>query len=215
MNAKVLLVDDHPMLRRGLREAVARQPHLTVVGEASTGALALTLARELTPDLVVMDIHLPDIDGIEVTRQMLKATPALKIVIFSAETSRPYVDQALQSGASGYLSKTRPVEEWILAIDLVMEGKPYLSPDVNAGILEDYRKSLVEGREPSKPLLSEREKQLLRLVAEGRRNKEIAARLAVSAKSVETYRSRLMKRLGCSSPAELVRYAIREGIAAL
>ena len=125
------------------------------------------------------------------------------------------VDEALQAGVCGYLSKSSPLEELIHAIDLVMAGRLYLSPDVSADILEDYRKSLNEEPEPSKPFLSEREKQLLRLVAEGRRNKEIATLLSISSKSVEAYRSRVMKKLGCSSSAELVRYAIREGIAAL
>jgi DNA-binding NarL/FixJ family response regulator len=213
MNTKLLVVDDHPMLLRGLREAVTQQPNLTFVGEATTGAMALKLAQELSPDLVLMDIHLPDMDGIEATRQMLHALPAIKIIVFSGEAARPFVDAALQAGACGFLSKTSSLQEFLQAIDAVMAGKLYLSPEASTGILEDYRKSLISEPGPSKPFLSEREKQLLRLVAAGRRNKEIAEQMAVSAKSVETYRSRLMKKLGCSSPAELVRYAIREGIA--
>jgi DNA-binding NarL/FixJ family response regulator len=213
MSTKLLLVDDHPTVLRGLREAVAQQPDLTLAGEAATGAMALKLARELSPDLVVMDIHLPDMDGFETTRQILNALPAVKIIIFSGEADRSFVDHALQAGACGYLSKASSLEELLQAMDSVMAGKLYLSPEVSVEILEDYRKSLVEPPDPSKALLSEREKQLLRLVAEGRRNKEIADQLGVSVKSIETYRSRLMKKLGCSSPAELVRYAIREGIA--
>jgi len=214
MSVRLLLVDDHPMLCRGLREAMTRQPNLAVAGEAGTGAMALRLAGELTPDLVVMDVHLPDMSGIETARRMLMALPATKIVIFSGDATRPVVDEALQAGAHGFVWKNGAVEELLRAIDLVMEGKLYLSPEVSAGILEDYRKNLLAGPGPSKPFLSEREKQLLRLVAEGRRNKETAGQLGISTKSVETYRSRLMKKLSCSSPAELVRYAIREGIAA-
>ncbi len=213
MKTRLLLVEDHPLLRHGFRQAVAQQPDLTLVGEAATGAEGLRLARELTPDLVVMDIHLPDMNGIEATRRMMGAGPSIKILIFTGETSRRFVDQALLAGACGYLSKAGALEELIHAITLVMEGKLYLSPEVNAGILEDYRKSLVEGPEPSKPCLSEREKQLLRLISDGRRNKEMAGQLGLSIKSIETYRSRLLKKLGCSSSAELVRYAIREGIA--
>src|ERR1022692_2003440 len=172
MNAKLMMVDDHPMMRHGLREAVARQPNLTLVGEAWTGAMALKLARELTPDLVVMDVHLPDINGIETSRQLLSSLPALKIVIFSDDTARQSVDEALQAGVCGYLSKMSAVAELMHAIDLVMQGKLYLSPEVSGGILEDYRKGLAEGCELSKSFLSQREKQLMRLVAEGKRNKE-------------------------------------------
>jgi len=215
MKTKILLVDDHPMLRSGLRQELAHQPNLELVGEAATGGLAVKLAAELTPDLVVMDVHLPDMNGIEVARQILSAQPSVKVVIFSGDTVRAVVDEALQAGVCGYLSKSSPLEELIHAIDQVMAGRLYLSPDVSAEILEDYRKSLTEEAEPLKLLLSEREKQLLRLVAEGRRNKEIATLLSISPKSVEAYRSRVMKKLGCFSSAELVRYAIREGIAAL
>ncbi|MGO8697935.1 MAG: response regulator [Limisphaerales bacterium] len=212
MNVKIIIVDDHPILRRGLCQALAQHPNLTLVGDAATGQQGLALARELKPDLAVMDIHLPDMNGLEVTRQMLAALPAIKVVIFSSNASRATVDEALEAGACGYLSKSSAVEELVQAIDMVMAGKLYLSPEMSAGLLEDYRNKLV-GIEPSKPILSDGERRLLRLVAEGRRNKEIAAELAISVKSVETYRSRLMKKLGCSSSAELIRYAVREGIA--
>jgi DNA-binding NarL/FixJ family response regulator len=146
---------------------------------------------------------------------MLISLPAIKIIIFSGDATRPSVNAALEAGVRGYLSKNTTLEELMHSIDSVMAGRLCLSPEVSTGILEDYRKSLVAATEPSKPCLSEREKQLLRLVAAGRRNKEIADQLAVSTKSVETYRSRVMKKLGCSSAADLVRYAIREGIAEL
>jgi len=203
------------MLLSGLRQTMAQHPHLTLVGEASTGVLALKLAGELAPDLIVMDIHLPDLNGIEVARQILQAQPSVKVVIFSSDTIRAVVDQALQAGVCGYVSKDSALDELMQAIEAVMAGKLYLSPDVSAGILEDHRRSLVEEFQPPKPELSEREKQLLRLVAEGRRNKEIAVQLSISPKSVEANRSRLMKKLGCNSSAELVRYAVREGIAEL
>jgi len=215
MKAKLLLVDDHAMLRSGLRQAVSQHADLVLAGEASTGAQGLKLAQELKPDVVIMDVHMPDMNGIEVTRQILSHQPGAKIIIFSSDADRALVDEALQAGACGYLSKRGAIEELLQAIESVLAGRLYLSPDVSAGILEDYRKSLCHEGEPSKPLLSERERQLLKLVAEGGRNKEIATQLAISTKSVETYRSRLMKKLGCSSPADLVRYAIREGIASL
>lgn len=214
MKVKLLLVDDHPMLRQGLRQTVAQQPKLTLVGEASTGAMALKLAEELSPDVVVMDIHLPDMNGIEVTRQLLSAQPAVKIVMFSGDASRALVDEAVQAGACGYILKRSAVEELMHAIQMVMVGKLYLSPEVSADILEDYRRSLCEEAEPAKPLLTGRDKDLLRLIAEGQRNKEIAVHLAIGTKGVEAYRSRLMKKLDCGSAADLVRYAIREGIVA-
>jgi len=214
MNVRLLLVDDHPMLRQGLLQSVAEQPNFTVVGEASTAKQALDVAKGVTPDVVVMDIHLPDMNGIEATRQILSALPATKVVIFSSDATRAQIDEALLAGVRGYLSKCCGVTELIRAIGLVMEGHLYLSPEVSAGVLEDYRKSLAEP-EPLKPFLSEREQQLLRLIAQGRRNKEIADHLACSTKSVEAYRSRLMKKLDCSGSAELVRYAVREGIAPL
>jgi two-component system, NarL family, response regulator NreC len=214
MDIKVLVVDDHPILRFGLRRTIDQHPNFTVVGEASTGAEALKLVAKLAPDLITMDVLLPDVNGIELTRQILAVLPSVKIVVFSSDATRSRVNEALQAGACGYIWKLSAAQEIIRAIEMVMTGRLYLSPEVSADILEDYRKCLAGQSEPSKPFLSDREKQLLRFVAEGRRNKEIAAQLALSIKSIEAYRSRLIKKLGCSSTAELVRYAVREGIAA-
>jgi two-component system response regulator NreC len=214
MNLKLLLVDDHPMLRRGLRGAIAQRSDLTVVGEASTGEQAVKVAQETAPDVVVMDLYLPDMSGIEATRQILSGQHAAKIIIYSSDPARKLVDEAVEAGACGYVSKNGDVDELLQAIATVMGGKLYLSPVVAADILQDYRKGLIEGADATTPLLSERETQLIRLVADGWRNKEIADDLKISTKSVETYRARLMKKIGCASSAELVRYAIREGIAA-
>ncbi len=212
MNTKLLLVDDHPMLRTGLRELATRVPNLTLVGEASTGESALQLAETARPDLVIMDIHLPDISGIETTRRIVQLLPQVKVIVFSSDPARRLVDEALQAGACGYIFKQSAVEELIQAIQTVMMGKLFFSRELSAGILEDYRKTLLGASEPSKLLVSERERQILRLIAAGRRSKEIATELKLSPKSIETYRARLTKKLGCSSTAELVRYAIREGI---
>ena len=207
-----MLVDVHPILRLGLRQTLAQQPHLSVVGEASTGELALKLALELKPDVVVMEVCLPDMNGIKATRQVLNALPATKIIIFSSEASRPLVNEALQAGARGYLSKGGPPEGLLGAIDLVLEGKLYLSPEINLVMQGDCQKSLLADRLPPKPPLSEGDKRLLRLIAEGRRSKEIARCLALRCGTVSTYRSRLMRKLSCASLAELVRYAVRERI---
>ena len=202
------------MLRHGMSQAMAQQSNLALAGETSTGAQALKFAMELTPDLVVMDFHLPDMTGIEATRQILAVRPGVKVIFFSSNAARAVVDEALQAGACGYVLKSGDVAELILAIDQVMAGKLYLSPEISTGILEAYRKNLRHEGGPPQSFLSDREKLLIQLIAKGRRNKEIATELAISVKSVEANRSRLMKKLDCASSAELVRYAIREGISA-
>lgn len=213
MNVKILIVDDHPLLRKGMCQALAEQPRFALVGEASTGELALKLALELKPDLVVMDIGLPGMNGIETTRQILSALPATKIVIFSGGADGPLVDEALQAGAHGFILKMGAGEELIHAIDVVMAGGLCLSPELSATKVEDHQRRLVGEADPSKLVLSSREKQLLRLVAGGTRNRDIACSLGIGAKSVEVSRSRLMKKLSCPRSADLIRYAIREGIA--
>ena len=212
---RILIVDAHPALRSGIRHTLATHPGMATVGEAATGASALKLAEELTPDLVVMDVHLPDQNGLAVSRQILDAYPATKIIIFSSDAAQATVDQALRAGVCGYLLKTSPVEDLVQAIGSVRSGKLYFGPDVSAVILAEYRTNTVSEPMPAKPFLAQREIQLLRLVADGCRNKEIAAQLAISVKSVEASRSRLMKKLNCFSLAELIRYAIRGGIVAL
>ncbi len=211
MNVKVFVVDDHPMLRKGLRQALAQQSNVTVVGEASRGGEALKGVVESEADVVVMDVLLPDMNGIEVTRQILSRRPSVKVIMFSGNPARSVVDEALEAGACGYVWKQSAVEELGRAIEMVRAGKLYLSPEISAIILENYRNSLL-GSQPSKPLLSQEDKRLLKLIAEGHRSKEIAGEFGMSLKSVEAHRSRLMKKLDCSNSAELVRYAIREGI---
>jgi DNA-binding NarL/FixJ family response regulator len=212
-NVKLIVVDDHPFMRNGLREALKLQSNLTVLAEAATGAEAVKMARDLNPDLVLMDFYMPEMSGAEATRHIKLTLPTTKVIILSADTSGSCVNEALQAGAHGYLSKTGAVGELVSAISQVMDGKLYLSPEASAGILDDYRKGLIHGGRPPRPCHNERDTQLLRLVAQGRRSKEIAGELAFTTKAVETHRSRLMKRFNCSNTAELVCYAIREGIA--
>src|ERR1035437_2697515 len=215
MNATLLLVDDHPMMLDALRKMIERQPHLSVVGAALTGESAVKLALELTPDLVLMDIHLVDMNGLEAIRQILSALPATKPLVLSGDAAGALVDEALQAGARGYVFKRGSIEELIRAIDEVIAGRLYLSPELSAAIVEDHQRKLVGELDPSKPVLSQREQQLLRLISKGLRKKEMATELNLSANTIETYRARLMKKVCCSSTAELVRFAVREGIAAL
>lgn len=210
---RVLLLDDHRIFRTGLRLVLERVPGLSVVGEAGDGATALELARDAAPDLLVADIHLGAENGIAIARQILDSYPAIKVIFLSSDSNFALVRQALDAGGSGYLLKENAAHDLIRAIEAAQQGGVYLCPEVAAALVRDFRRRDDAGPDGSAPpQLSEREREVLRLIAEGLRNKEIADRLRLSVKSVETYRRRLMHKLGYHSTAELVRYAIREGL---
>lgn len=203
------------MMLDALARRLAEQPNYTVVGKSLTGELAVKLALELKPDLVVMDVHLVNMNGIEATWQILSALPGTRIVIFSSDVRGALVNEALKAGVRGYIFKQGSAEDLIRAIDEVMAGKLWLGPEVSAAIMDDRQGNLVSDREPSKVVLSRREKHMLRLISQGRRNKQMAMELKVSPNSIETIRARLMKKIVCQNTAEVVRYAVREGLAAL
>lgn len=209
---KVLIVDDHPLMRQGLRRALEAQADITIVGECSNGHEALQSIQQVAPDLVIMDVHLPDLSGIEVSRRILVDRPNIKVIILSADSDRGLVDKALELGVCGYLLKSGATEELARAVSMAMEGRLYLSPEVASIVLGDYRRMLVAGTSPMRPVLTERERQVLRYVAEGLQNKEVANQLNISPKAAERTRARIMDKLGYRSVAELTRYAIREGI---
>jgi DNA-binding NarL/FixJ family response regulator len=211
---RILLVDDHQMMRQGLRQLLAVEPGLIVVGDAGNGQSAREQVRALSPHLVLMDIHLRDESGVEITRQMLAEFPAVKVIALSSDSAVELVLQALRAGVAGYLLKENGADELVRAIHTVMDHRLYLSPAVSSAVILQFMESsshVAVG--PAGADLTERERMLLLLIAAGNRNKEMAAALAVTVKSVETYRSRFQKKLGCAGTAELVRYAIREGIA--
>lgn len=208
---RILLVDDHQILRDGVRRMLADTLGVLVLGEAGNGTCAMEQVRLLKPDLVVMDIHLPGENGIEVSRRILQEFPRLKIVMLSAEQNLAMVRQALQIGVSAFVTKDRPAEELVQAIRDVLDGRMYLSPAIASVVVQDYMDEVIHKSSPRIELTG-RERLLLQRVAEGRRNKEIAVEMHIEVKSVETARSRLMRKLDCASPAELTRYAIREGI---
>jgi DNA-binding NarL/FixJ family response regulator len=212
MKKTLLLIDDHPMLCTGFKQFVRSRPELELVGEAPTGAAGLAYVDQLAPDLVILDVHLPDMDGIEVAKAILLRRPEAKIMIFSGDATPQTVQEALKSGVRGFLLKTTGLEELSKAIEAILAGKLFYCSEVSVDLLEDYRKSLTQGKVASLNVLPERELQLLRLICDGHRTKEIAAQMGLSPKSVETYRMRLMNKLSCRSTAELVRYAIREHI---
>jgi two-component system NarL family response regulator len=213
MSATILLVDDHQLVRKGLRMLLEREVGLTVVGEAGTGTEGLRLFGELRPDVVVLDIHLPDIDGLEVARRLLSENPAARVVILSGDAEVDFINEALLAGVKGYILKSGAEEDLVHAIRAALSGKAYLCPEISTVVLADYRKTLIGAASPSKPTLSAREREVLKYIAHGLRTKETAAQMGVGVKTAETYRRRLMRKLGYTSIAELTRYAIREGIA--
>jgi two-component system response regulator NreC len=207
---KILLVDDHRIVRQGLKLILEGDTTFEVVGEAGDAAEAVTKAAELIPDVVVMDVHLTATDGLDASRRILAAHPHTKIVILSAETAPETVNRALESGVSGYVLKEAAGEELIRAIQTVLTGRFYLCPAITTALIRAQNFGVAPA---SAGTLSDRERELIRYVAGGLRNKEIAEKLKLSVKSVEANRSRLMTKIGCASLAELVRYAVREGIA--
>lgn len=210
--SRILLVDDHRIFREGLRLLITREfPTATIVGEAGDVPSAIAMVDELTPELVIMDIHMPKGNGIEASRQIRAEHPETHIIILSAETDLNFVREALRAGAEGYLLKISAPEELPLAIRAVSDGRLYLCDEAAQAALEDYRETLVAAQAPPKAVLSSREIDVLNATADGLRTKEIADKLGIGVKTVETHKRRMMKKLGCSSTAELVRYAIREG----
>jgi DNA-binding NarL/FixJ family response regulator len=209
--SRVLLVDDHALMRGGLRMLLDGHPDFEVVGEASDGRSAVTVAAAASPDIVLMDIEMPGENGIEVSRHVLEVCPRARIIILSAFPDDRYVTEAVQVGVSGYLLKGNAPAEVLSALTAVRNGLTYMCPEATSALVASFKASLTE-RHPGGPALSPRELEVLKMVADGLRTKEIAARLGIGAKTVDTHRARLMKKLGCGSTAELVRYAIREGL---
>jgi DNA-binding NarL/FixJ family response regulator len=200
------------MLSSGLRHEMAKFPGLEFMGEASTAADALVLISRRAPDLVVMDTNLPDDDGSTVLGSILRLRPNVKVVVFSGKANRVHVDQALQAGASAYVLKSSAVGDLFRAIDMVVAGQMYVSPEISVGILESYRATLADNYTLGGVVLTGRDKRLLNLIVAGERNKEIALTMEVSLSSAETFRARLKKKLACKSTAQLVAYAIKNKI---
>ena len=209
---RILLIDDHRLMRDGLRALLARHHEFRVTGEAGDGASALRAVRSQRFDLVLLDVHLPDMSGIEVARRILAVFPEIKVIVLSSDHSHDCVHEALLAGVSGYILKDNATDDLLRALHTVVAGQLYLCPEVSTDIVASYRSGLLPNVAPPQPLLSERELQVLKLLADGLRTKEIADNLGIGAKSVETYRARLMEKLKLGSVAELTRYAVREGI---
>ena len=212
MQTRILLVDDHQIIREGLRLLLQREPGFDVVGEADNVTGAVDQMRNVAPNLIVMDLHLRDNDGIAISRKILSEFPRVKILILSAIADANLINQALDAGAKGFVLKTRAAEEFVKAIHSVMAGNSYFCSEASQLVIQGYQQILAEKSRPARSALSPREREVLKLTAQGMRIKEIAEQLKISPKTVETHRSNLMDKLACGSTAELTRYAIREGI---
>jgi len=212
---KVLLADDHKIVRDGLRTLLEKNPDIVVAGEAEDGREALQMAKKLLPDVVVMDIAMPDLNGIEATRQILADRSDVRVVALSMHSDKRFVSEMLKAGASAYLLKDCAFEELITAIRTVMKGKIYLSPGIAGVVIGEYIKKDAKADSSVFSLLSDREREVLQLMAEGKTTKEVASYLHVSVKTVETHRTNIMTKLDIHSIAELTKYAIREGLTSL
>ena len=210
---RVLLADDHQLMRSGVRLMLEREPDMSVVGEASDGREAVALAKSLRPDVVIMDIGMPNLSGIEAARQMTRERPELAVMILSMHPDETYVLRALKAGARGYLLKDSAEADLIRAVHMVAGGKSFFSPAVSKVLLDDYvRKLKRSGSDDAYDLLTPRECEVLQLIAEGKSNKDIANLLSLSVYTVESHRSNLMEKLNLRGLPELILYAVRKGI---
>ena len=215
MAVRILLADDHKIVRDGLRSLLETQQGMEVVGEAENGRLALELARQKKPDVVIMDVSMPDLNGIEATRQMLVVQPRVRVIALSMHSDRRLVAGMLQAGASGFLLKDCAFDELARAIHAVMSNQPYLSSRIAGTVIQDYVRRMTPSEFPTADALTVREREILQLLAEGWSTKHISSHLHVSVKTVETHRRRIMAKLRLRSIAELTKYAIREGLTSL
>ena len=215
MSTKVLIADDHKIVREGLKTLIDKQETMQVVAEAENGLDAVQIARKLRPDVVIMDLGMPQMNGIEATREVTAHDPEIKVIALSMHSDKRFVLQMIKAGASGYLLKDSAFEELITAIKTVVANQSYLSPKITDVVIKDYLQTLSKGDVSAFSVLTAREREVLQLLAEGRSTKEIAASLSVSVKTVETHRTQIMDKLNIRSVAELTKYAIREGLTSL
>lgn len=215
MSTRILLADDHKIMREGLRVLLDRQQDIEVVGEAEEGRTTVRLVRNLSPDVVIMDIEMASLNGIEATRQIVAKTPEVKVIALSVHSDRRFITEMLKAGASAYVLKDCSFEELVQAIRAVMANRIYLSPGIADRVIKDYVRFLPHADFSVFSILTEREREVLQLIAEGKNTKEIAFSLHVSVKTIETHRKRIMDKLGIHSIAELTKYAIREGLTSI
>jgi DNA-binding NarL/FixJ family response regulator len=215
MNIKVLLVDDHTIVRHGLRALLEKEADMEVVSEAGNGREAMLLAGELLPDVVVMDIAMPDMNGIDAARRIMADHPKINILALSMLGDKRFVFEMFSAGVKGYLLKDCAADELVRAIRAVHHGEMYLCPQIAGIVVKDFITLTPEASPEASPALTSREREVLQLIAEGKNAKEIAFILSLSSKTVDTFRQNIMKKLSLNTVAELTKYAIREGLTSL
>jgi len=215
MKIRIVVADDHKIMREGLKALIDKQPNMEVAAEAQDGLTATKLARKLLPHIIIMDIGMPEMNGIDATRQIVSENKDVKIVALSMHSDRRFVLEMLKAGASGYLLKDSAFEELVNAVHTVMDGQPYLSPRITDIIVKEYLYNLPRNEPSVFTILTAREREVLQHLAEGKSTKQIASTLNLSVKTVETHRQQIMDKLEIRTVAELTKYAIREGLTSL
>jgi two-component system response regulator NreC len=209
---RVLLADDHAIMREGLRLVLAAEPHIEVIGEAEDGRQAVEQAVSMQPDVVVMDIAMPQLNGLDATRQIRQRCPEVQVVILTMHDNRAYYLQFAKAGAAGFLLKRAMGKELVLAIEAAARGESYLPPSIAATVLADYRRLATRSAPKQSDPLTQREREILQLIAEGRTNREIADLLTLSIKTVQAHRANIMEKIDAHNRTDLVRYAIQAGL---
>lgn len=215
MSIRILIAEDHAIVREGLRSLIEKQPDMEIVSEAEDGRTAVEKVRELLPDIVIMDITMPNLNGVEATRQIINEFPQIKVIALSIHSNRRFVADMLGAGATGYVLKECLFDELVQAIKAVTAGESYLSSRITGVVVEDYVSRLSNIVESPLASLTGRERQVLQLIAEGKTTKQIALDLHVSTKTIEANRRQIMEKLSVHSIAELTKYAVREGLTPL
>jgi len=211
----LVLADDHPVVRQGLRALLEAEPGFHIVGEADDGVAAAQLAERLKPDVLLVDVMMPGLNGLEVTRQVRQRCPGTRVIVLSMHANEAYVLEALRHGAAGYVLKESSTAELVQAVRTVVAGRRHLSPPLSDRAIEAYAQKAAPSPLDIYETLTTREREVLQMAAEGRRNSEIAARLAISPRTAETHRTHLMRKLGLHNQADLIRYALRRGLVPL
>jgi len=215
MSIKILLADDHKIIRDGLRSLIERHTEMEVVGEAENGRETVRLARELAPDVVIMDISMPDLNGMDATQQIVAELPAIKVIALSMHSDKRFVMGMFKAGAAGYLLKDCAFDELEQAIRTVLADDTYLSPRIATVVMKSYVTHLTEAETSALSDLSAREREVLQLLAEGKTTKQIAVELYLSPKTIESHRQKIMAKLNIRTLADLIKFAIREGLTSL
>jgi DNA-binding NarL/FixJ family response regulator len=208
---RILIVDDHAVVRRGIRSLLESEPGFTVAGEAGNGREAVEMARRLQPDVIVMDLTLPELNGLDAARQIVKESPRIEIVVLTMHHSEELARDVLRTGARGYVLKSDADQSLVTAVKSLRDHKPFLSPNVTEFVLDDYLRRN-DGSEGALTEVTAREREIIQLLAEGSSNKEVASTLGISVKTIEAHRANIMRKLRLRSVTELVRYAIRNNI---